>query len=221
MIRVWEELQRRKRLNYLRTDDFVNSASEPGRQSFWTDEAKQTVRHLRPGADDRLLTLHARMREIGLREKLLPWRSPPIPLQEFALAFFFHELVRLAMNQPQLIPLQDAQRLQLSYQKEAKQLQTDADKFERQGMFGCDRLRAAANAYEEIANATIVSPLVTLRKPRSSATWKGFVIALADVNKGIFGRPLLGTVATVGNVVFNRDDLSGAKVDKMLRTYPR
>jgi hypothetical protein len=221
MERVWNELMRRKRKDYFRTDHFVNPATVPGSQSLWTERAKQIRRRLTPGSKDDMLVYNARLHEKMLAQILIPWRAKPVPSQELALAYFFSEVVRNAINPPGLIRLADAKRIHIDYLKKAKELRQDATVWNREGKFGSDRLRKAADAYEEMARAAITNPLVTSRKPRTSgAACKGFVIALSEVNKGIFGRQLLGTVANVANVIFDHDDLSSAKLGKMLRTYP-
>jgi hypothetical protein len=101
----------------------------------------------------------------------------------------------------------------------ASRLRADAAK--QKGYSINERLMAAADAYEELADEVApppTSPLVVRRKPRTCEELKGFSIAVIEVTNAIFGRRLLRTVATLANVVFDRTDMTNSRLGKMLHS---
>jgi hypothetical protein len=232
MRKVWSELLRRKRIDYVPTDDFLHPASAPGRHTSWTPQAKskrERAGELRKLGGSNLgeaarLDACATLAELLGTHFLFPWQAgQELPPQDLALACFFDQLVRLARNQPKPVSLAEARRVRNRYLAIAKRIRADAAEQERVKGFADDRLWAAAYAYEELADVAAPpegSPLLVQRKHRSDATLKGFVIALTDITQAIFQSRLVGTVANAANVVFNRDDVTDARVRKMLRTTP-
>jgi hypothetical protein len=221
MRKVWTELLRRKRIDYAPTHEYLHPVSEAGPHLSWTQRTQSLRRRaaeLRKrggtGLEEaaRLETL-ARLIQLTETKLLVPWSGEPSP-QDLALACFFNQVVELAQSSPKAVPVRKAKTARRRYITMAKQLLIDA------GEHADQRLLHAAYAYEELADLAappVSSPLVVPRNQRRDATLKGFVITLADVTNQIFHAPLYGTIATVTNVTFDRDDMTDKKVRRMLR----
>ncbi len=59
-----------------------------------------------------------------------------------------------------------------------------------------------------------------ITRQRNDAKVRTFVVDLSIPTQLLFGTPLYGTLANVANVVFSRDDMTGAKVREWLRVPP-
>jgi hypothetical protein len=221
MRKVWTELQRRKRTDYAPTNEYLHPVSEAGPHLSWTHRTQSLRRRaaeLRECGGTGLeeaarLEISARLIQLTETTLLVPWSGEPSP-QDLALACFFNQVVELAKSSPKAVPVGKARSARRRYITMAKQLRIDA------GEHADQRLLHAAHASEELADLAAPpasSPLLVPRSQRGDATLKGFVITLADITNQIFNAPLYGTIATVTNVAFDRDDMTDKKVRKMLR----
>jgi hypothetical protein len=224
---VWTELQKRRRQEYVKTSDFFRPAIAPGRQTSWTPQARSMRRCAkemhRSGRHEQAtrLDLEASLQEVGETLNIIADPRDPQSLQDVALAWFFSQVVSLARHPPKPITLCEVLRLRKPYAAKASRLRADAAKQKDYSIK--ERLMAAADAYEELGDEVAprpTNPLVVRRKSRSYEESKGFSIGVIEVTKAIFGQRLLGTVATLANVVFDRTDMTGSKLGKML-TLPR
>jgi hypothetical protein len=226
MENVWTELRKRRRQKYVKTNNFMHPATAPGLQTSWTPGARslreraKEMRRSRRQVEAKRLDIYAAVSEITIPQEILPELGPqPVPTQDFALAWFFDQVVKLARHPPKPITLSDVLRLRKPYVAMASRLRADAAK--QKGY--SEPLMAAADAYEGLADEVApspTSPLVVRRKPRGDEELKGFSIAVIEVTKGIFGQRLLRTVATLANVVFDRTDMTDSKLRKMLTLPP-
>jgi hypothetical protein len=245
MKNVWTELQKRRRQKYVKTSDFVHPAIAPGLQTSWTphgrslrQRAKEMRQSGRHGEATRL-DLQAALSENPRTLNILP-----DSLQDSALSSFFDQVVGLARHPPKLITLREVLRLRKPYAAKASRLRADAAKHEVSSLrkpYAAmasrlhavsakhkddsinERLTAAADAYEELADEVAPRPtssLVVRRKSRSDEESKGFSIAVIEVTKAIFGQRLFRTVATLANVVFDRTDMTDSRLKKMLALPP-
>jgi hypothetical protein len=182
-------------------------------------ERAKEMRRLGRQVEAKRLDLYAGVSEITIPQEILHQLGPPpLPTQDFALAWFFDQVVKLARHPPKPITLTEVLRLRKPYVAMASRLRADAAKQK-----GSEPLMAAADAYERLANAVApppTSPLVVRRKPRGDEELKGFLIAVIEVTKAIFGQRLLRTVVTLANVVFDRTDMTDSKLRKMLALPP-
>jgi hypothetical protein len=226
MKNVWNELQRRKRQDYERTEAFVHPAS----QTSWTSQAtsgrRRAVQLRKLGGSENAaeadrLELSAAAAEVGVRMLLFPWHRgrPELPLQDLSMAFLFDQAFTFGRQNIRPVPIREANNTRRRFLKMAEQIRADAAEQERLKRYVDRRLWGAAFAYEELADAAAPppgSPLLVERQHRNNQRMQGFVMALAGTTSQVFGAPLCGTVATVANVVLGRDDLTAEKVRKML-----
>jgi hypothetical protein len=220
MKNVWSELQRRKRQDYQRTENFVHPATPT---SCWFPEVRRARRQAeelrqRGGPQNAWENVRGALAQL-YGESFFPDRHPELPLQDFAMAFLFDRAFTFGRQNIRPVPISEAKNTRARYLKMAEQIRADADEQERLDRYVDPRLREAASAYEELADAAAPppgSPLLVERQHRNDARMQGFVMALADTTSHVFGTPLCGTVAAVANVVLGRDDLTAATVRKML-----
>jgi hypothetical protein len=168
----------------------------------------------------------AAMAELGEVDRIFPFYQghPELSTQDLALAFFFDQAFELGQRNIRLLPISEVRKQRDHYLWMAQQLRVDAVEQERLGFYEGHRMLDAAFAYEELASAARPPPgnsLLVARQLRGDARLKGFVIALGDITKNVFGTPLYGTIASTANVVFSRDDLTADAVRKMLSHAPR
>jgi hypothetical protein len=213
MKNVWNELLRRKRQDYERTEAFVHPAS----RTSWTLKAASERRRAaelrkfggsKNEAEADRLELLAALAEVADVEMLFPWYPgrPELPQQDLAVAYFFSQTFALAQQSPRPVPMPEARKARRPYLDIATQLRAD-------------HFWGASFAYEALADAAAPppgSPLLVKRRRRSDERMQGFVIALAATTKQVFEAPLCGTVATAANVALGRDDLTAETVRKML-----
>jgi hypothetical protein len=215
MKNVWNELQRRKRENYRSTEKFVHSLTQ--REHWFSDTryALQYPEKVRGGGSPPPVIL-ANYHILFLQDSC-GGQGRNLSERDLAMAYLFEQAFTLALMDLPLVPISELRKKRSNYRKMAKQLRADAIEQERLGLYESQRFVEAALAYEELAGR---SRLVK-RQPRGDARLKRFVMALADITKNVFGSPLYGSVATIANVVFSRDDLTSGRVRKMLpRTVP-
>jgi hypothetical protein len=119
-------------------------------------------------------------------------------------------------------------------QKENRQLRAlaqrvleDRDKLQAFGLWEhCAAFERAAKDLETQAHMRRPDPrnpyIVERRSNRVGDDWeRGFIIKLAGTCRALFGSDMLGTVATLGNVAFARNDLTIGKLRGVLRAHNR
>ena len=220
MKRVWDELLKKKRSNYGKTEQYVHPAvSYHGSKRFWsfaarTLQSRAEERRKRgegPEADRAQTQAILREMEVpNIFSRLHPAKFAP---QEQGLIFLFYTVFNLAKETPQSVAVAEARKAARRFRAMAKTIRADV------GPYLDHRLLDAARAYEELADDAVGSlgtVVLVSRKARGEPRLKGFVMALASTTKVIFGDPLYRTVATLTNVALNRSDVTGDKVRKML-----
>jgi hypothetical protein len=227
MERVWNELLRRERVNYKSAKAFVHPASQPGRDSSWTPEARywrhraQELRRLGGRENDREaddLVLMANISELGEVMFLLGDDSEDESPQDLALAFVLLQALKLAKEKPRPVSLAESRKVRHHYETMAKIIRAEAVAHKHDA-----RLCEAAFLYDAMADKAAPaagSPLLVKRKRASDERALGFVRALATTTREIFGARLCGTIATIANVALERTDLTSAIVRKMLDSRP-
>jgi hypothetical protein len=111
------------------------------------------------------------------------------------------------------------------YHKVARVFRQEADTFQSLGAeFEAEEFAALAHEYDKKAGNMLPregdDPWIIPRQTKN-VELRSFVIDLSITTKRLFGRELRGTLATVANVVFDRQDVTGSKVREMLRSSAR
>jgi hypothetical protein len=226
MKRVWDELLKKKRLNYGKTEQYLHpTATYHGRKRFWSFAARslqsRAEEHRKRGEDleaDRVQTraMLVEMEVPNIFNRLHPAKFAP---QEEGLICLFCIAFKFAQETPQSVPVAEARKAARRFGAMAKTIRADAAQNRRTRGYFDHRLQDAAFAYEELADDAVGSlgtVVLVSRKARSEPRLKGLVMALASTTKVLFGVPLYRTVATLTNVSLNRSEVTGDKVRKML-----
>jgi hypothetical protein len=225
MKRVWDELLKKKRLNYGKTEQYVHPTATYEGKRFWSFAARslqsraEERRKRGEGLEADRVQTRAILVEIevpNIFSRLHPAKFAP---QEQGLIFLFYTAFTFAQETPQSVPVAEARKAACRFRAMTKTIRADAAQNQRMRGYLDHRLLDAAFAYEELADDAVGSLgtiVLVSRKPRSEPRLKGFVMALASTTKVLFGVPLCGTVATLTNVALNRSDVTGDKVRKML-----
>jgi len=225
---VWAELLKRNRT----TADFFHSASS-GLQTFWTPEARSRQRRAalvcslgggEPNAEAKQLETSALLAEFAGTACLFPRYEgqPEIPRQQLALAVLFHQALAFARQKPRAVSQSGAQTARNQCVAMAKRILADNNELQRLRGYPDERLERAASAYLERADDVAPgpgSPLLVNRKHGRNELIKGFVLELAAATKAIFGVSLFGTVATLTNVAFDRDDITAGQIRRMVPSH--
>jgi hypothetical protein len=205
MKRVWDELLKKKRLNYRKTEQYVHpmaSYDEPKR--FWSFAARslqsraEERRKRGEGLEADRVLMRAAVLEMevpNIFNRLHPAKLAP---QERGVIFLFYTAFKFAQEMPQLVSVAEARK---AFRAMAKTIRADVatQKQRMRGYFDLD----AACAHEELADDAVGSlgtVILVSRKARSEPRLKGFVMVLASTTKELFGVPLYRTVATLTNV---------------------
>jgi hypothetical protein len=225
MKRVWDELLKKKRVNYVKTEQYIHpTAPHEGGKRLWSFAARclqSRAEELRERGDDleanrvQVRAILVEMEVPNIFSRLQPAKFEP---QEQGLIFLFYTAFTFGQQTPQSVPLAKARKAARRFQAMARTIRADAAE-QRMGGHLDHRLLDAARAYEDLAHDAVGSLGTTVpvnRKPRSEPRLKGFVMALASTTKVLFGSPLCGTVATLTSVALKRSDITGDKVRKML-----
>jgi len=225
MKRVWDELLKKKRLNYGKTEQYVHPTATYESKRFWSfaarslqsraEERRKRGKGLEADRDQTRAIL-VEIEVPNIFSRLHPAKFAP---QEQGLIFLFYTAFTFAQETPQSVPVAEARKVACRFRAMAKTIRADAAQNQRMRGYFDHRLLDAALAYEELADDAVGSLgtiVLVSRKPRSEPRLKGFVMALASTTKVLFGVPLCGTVATLTNVALNRSDVTGDKVRKML-----
>jgi hypothetical protein len=226
---VWDELLKKKRIDYKRTQQYVYPVQNYDARQFWSFHARLLqARAESPGgsgedADSKRNQTRALLFEMEVPNTFSRLTSKLGP-QEKGLVWLFHMAFSLARKTPRSVSVADKRKAAHRFRTMAKQIRADAAEQRRMCGFADRRLLEAGFAYDELADdaaGSLGPTLLVSRKPRWDARLKGFVIALASTTKLLFGVPLFGTVATLANVVLDRRDLTDDKVRKMIIRTPR
>ena len=227
MKRVWDELLKKKRSNYGKTEQYVHPVgSYHGSKRFRSFAARslqsraEERRKRGEGREADRAQTRAILREMEVPNIFSPLHPAKFAPQEQGLIFLFYTGFKFAQETPQSVAVAEARKAARRFRAMAKTIRADvaAQKQRMSGYFD-HRLLDAACAYEELADDAVGSlgtVVLVSRKARSEPRLKGFVMALASTTNVLFGVPLYRTVATLTNVSLNRSEVTGDKVRKML-----
>lgn len=230
MERVWRELTEMKSQCGQSTEAFSHQASLPDWLNPWAALARS---HQHRASELRAMGgLESEQRakllewEAGQYEKIRPHVTtqpidPQTAIQGAALATFFNRAILLAVWPVQTVSSAEADTARRGYLETAAKLRADSAARNAQGRPDpAVRLLEAALDYEAMADeqAPPTGHPLRVERHREEPHLRGYVIALAEVSKEIFGSPLYGSIARVANVIFNRSDLTSDKVRELLRS---
>jgi hypothetical protein len=212
MKNVWDEMQKHKRKDHQRTEDFFHSAISSSR---WFDLQKYPFSPERGSPSPQVIAatlsvhLEASYQELNIE----------LSNQERAMIYFLNQALIFGLEHKIVIPIRHLRKRRDHYLKMARRLRDDASQWTGIETSG---LREAAHYYETLAKgSTPPGQFLMRRQPKSDARVKIFVIELAGVTKTVFGNHLCGCLATTANVTFECRALTAATVRKMLRRAPR
>jgi len=221
MKRVWQELLKRKRVNYKSTKAFKYPATCPKNWSRTARALRRRAQSLRAKSDPsheheaKKLELSARLYQFA---ELNAWER--LSRQELALLVFFDQTLEIFRSNSKPVSRVEAQAKRERYLDMAKRIRNDVEQLDSTDR----RLIDAVFAYEELANQAAPSfgdPLLVERRKRNvNERQSGFVIELASTTTEIFGSPLYGIVAIVTNVVFACEDWNAQSVRKIAKHTP-
>src|SRR5262249_2371264 len=177
MKKVWDELLKKKRSNYGKTEQYVYpAASYHGSKRLWSFAARslqsraEERRKRGEGLEaDRVLTraLLLEMEVPNIFNRLHPAK---FAAQEQGLIFLFYTAFKFAQETPQSVAVAEARKVAGRFRAMAKTIRADAAQNQRMRGYFDHRLRDAAFAYEELADDAVGSlgtVVLVRRKARS------------------------------------------------------
>jgi hypothetical protein len=226
MKRVWQELYKKKYIHHRATEEFLypaclTNASDAARKRRRALELRQKGGPINESEAD-LLEAEAALVE----GEYDPPADPRWSEQDRAVQLFLHKVYRTALNH-ELIFLSDLEAKVSKLQKVAKRLRSDAAILSSHGMerearklhriaTDCDSEAVSILPYEHGFSFKTDDPWIIVRR-RGDLELRAFVVDLSIITGTLFGKTLFGTLATVSNVRFNRQNATAGKVREMLR----
>jgi hypothetical protein len=228
MKRVWSELYKKKRIHHKGTDEFfypacLTNASGAARQR------RRALEFREKGDPKSVSEADLLEAEAALLESLYdPPSDPRWSEQDRAVQLFLRRVYKAALNH-ELIFLSDLEAKVSKLQKVAKRQRSDAAILKSLGLKReARKLRQIASDLDKDAFSTLPyggannysletdDPWIITRQ-RGDLELRTFVANLSTVTGTLFKQTLYGTLATVANVRFNREDVTHRKVREMLR----
>jgi hypothetical protein len=227
MKRVWKELYKKKYIHQRPTQEFFNpacltNASDAARKRRGALELRQKGGPINESEAD---LLEAEAALVGGMYD--PPADPRWSEQDRAVQLFLHKVYRTALDH-ELIFLSDLEAKVSELQKVAKRLRRDAAMVSSLGMerearklhriaSDCDDEAVSILPYEHGFSHKTDDPWIIVRR-RGDLELRAFVADLSTITRTLFGQILRGTIATVSNVRFNRQDVTRKKIREMLRS---
>jgi hypothetical protein len=235
MKRVWQELYKKKRNRHKATEGFfhpacMTNASDATRKRRTGLELREKG-GLKNASEADLLEAEAALVE----GEYDPLADPRWSEQDRAVQLFLRRAYEAGLNH-ELVFLSDLEAKVSKLQKVAKRLRSDSAVLSSLGMEREARKlqRIASNcdceAFRILPNQPIPSeqndgppfnlqtddPWIITRR-RGDLELRTFLANLSVITGTLFGQALYGTLATVANVRFNREDVTHRRVWEMLR----
>jgi hypothetical protein len=220
---VWTELYKKKRVHHKPTDEFVNPIFVRNASiAAWLRQHASTLRK-KSGAQDALhadtLDAEARLLEKKTSDPLArtPWTEQELGVQLF-LWHIYH-----ATLEPKPVFLSDIKAEVNALRHAAEQLRAQAEVLQS--------LHIECAALQQIAANCDSEARLRDRDPKTDDPWiisrrvhdaqlRTFVATLSIITDQLCKKTLYGTIATIANVVFSRNDVTGSTVREMLRSPP-
>lgn len=144
---------------------------------------------------------------------------PPVAIQEQAMLRLFEKTFELAGQSIPAMTVADATKACERYAQRASEIRDDAQQQIREGR--------PSSYYDLLRVVRVYDGLVRryemmnaqgdqLVGRRSKPVIRHFLAELSHLTRDVFGDPLYGILARLGNVAFNQTDLTSARVREML-----
>lgn len=136
------------------------------------------------------------------------------------LRSFFRDIVHHRWQGIQTVPGSEIDRIKGHYLEMAAQLKADFAELGQYRIFDEPvALIHAATFYEKLAEATATArnDALVVTRQRTDPAILGYVRAVAQTTLESFNSHLYGTVATICNVAFGSDDLTGERIRELIR----
>ena len=232
---VWRELYKKKRINHKATDEFCYPACVTNASAAAANRRRASELRKKTSAvderDARLLEAEATV----LEREGDPPADPRWSEQDRAVKLFLRHTYRIALDlQP--VFLSDLQLKMKKLREVAEVLRKQATALQSLGMKGDARKlnEIASDCDDEALNVLPERHVASdendgsIFTPQADDPWiitrqsgdvelRAFVADLSITTASLFGKDLHRTVATVANVVFNRQDVTRDNVREMLR----
>jgi hypothetical protein len=144
--------------------------------------------------------------------------------QDLAAVLFFDKAFRYAIDDVRVFTPSEIELARRVPNWVAERLEHDAAILRNFGLEESEALSLERLAAKCRTRALLVKPEphdpLLVRRHRADSNLRGYVISLTAANRKVFGKPLLGTVATTTNVAFGRTDMTGERVRQMVRGTP-
>jgi|HubBroStandDraft_6_1064221.scaffolds.fasta_scaffold680096_2 hypothetical protein len=220
---VWTELYKKKRVHHKPTDEFVNPIFvRKASIAAWLRQDASTLR--KKGGPRGKLDADIWDAEATLLEKEAydPLAHTPWTEQDLGVQLFLWRIYHAALE-PKPVFLSDIKAEVDALRNAAEQLRAQAEVLQSLHIECAALQEIAANCDSEARlrdrDPKIDDPWIISRRVHD-AELRTFVAILSVITEQLCKKTLYGTIATIANVVFSRNDMTGSKVREMLRSPP-
>jgi hypothetical protein len=226
MNRVWQELYKKKRLNHLATEEFFYPACVT-HKSFAAKNRRVALKIRQKGGPENERDANLLEAEAAVLESIDdPHTDSKWSEQDRAVQLFFYHAYKEALDH-KLVFLSDLEAKSRKVQEIAERLRCEAATLSSLGMKReARKLREIASDCDDEAlnilparesDGSLADDPWIIARRRGNLAVRTFVASFSIPVSQIFGTNLYSTLATVTNVVFNDQNLTGGKVRDMLR----
>lgn len=226
MKRVWQELYKKKRLNHQATEEFSHSACVT-HKSFAAKNRRVALEIRQKGGPESERDANLLEAEAAALESINdPHADSKWSEQDRAVQLFFYHAYKEALDH-KLVFLSDLEAKSRKVQEVAERLRCEAATLSSLGLKReARKLREIASDcdYEALnilpareSDGSLADDPWIIARRRGNLAVRTFVTSFSIPVSQIFGTNLYSTLATVSNVVFNDQNLTGGKVRDMLR----
>jgi len=214
---VWDELYKKRRVDHKSTDQFVNSIYVTKKSMAVSLRQRASATH--DINEAKVLRAEASSLEGETYDPLAhtPWME-----QDLGVQLFLWRTYKAALEIRPVF-LEDIKAEVKKLRKAAEELRAQAATLQS--------LRIECEALQQIATNCASQARIRDHDPRIEGSWiitrrvndpqmRTLVANLSSTTELLCKRAMYGTVATVANVVFDRDDMTGRQVREMLRLPP-
>jgi hypothetical protein len=216
---VWAELYKKKQINYKSTDEFLNPIHMT--KASKAASLRQRASLLRRSKKQKDLASYLEFEATSLEEETYdPLAVAPWSEQNLGVQLFFWHVFHAALES-KLEFLTDIKAAVQAFDNTAKDFRSLAEKLS--SYFVSAKLREIALECESAAGGINVDPktdnpwIITRDRGINDAHLRTFVASVSITTQTLLNKNMYGTIATLANVVFGRDDISGRRVRGMLR----